>query len=252
MRGEVVEAAHGVPDLQPRAGISHQQHLLARYGVLVVGRAQARARARGVRIVDALALAHGIEGQHQVAQLHQALAASLVGIGGLPVEGVAHLEEDTRIRRLTRRGHIEVSRNVELRPALVDDFFDAVAGALEGSEGAGVERRALGHPAGEPPKRLPDPLLPFGHRGRRSELGDLAVPQLVGFLGEVAEEVREAARVIAIGDAGESGLGPRRPHGHGGRCGQCQKLAPGEGHLLREKLPGKHERTRRALWLGPC
>jgi len=65
MRGENVEAAHGVPRLPVRRRLAQQQHLLPGKRMLVVRARQAR-HSICAGIVGAFALPHRVERQHHV------------------------------------------------------------------------------------------------------------------------------------------------------------------------------------------
>jgi hypothetical protein len=207
MRRQYIEATHGIPHLHTRDAIAHQQHLLARHGVLVVGRAKAAGAAARIRIVNALALAHRIEGQDQVAQFREPLAAALIGVAGFAVARVAHLKQHSWEGRPRVGGDIEIGRDVEVGDALVYQLFDSVSGAIEGAHRASVQRSALRHAASQFPEGLAGPFLPLANGLDGSEPGDFAIALLVGALRQIPQEVREAASVLAVSYARERGLG---------------------------------------------
>src|SRR5437763_1368663 len=79
---------------------------------------------------------------------------------GLAVGGMAHLKQHAGIRRTSHRRDVEVSRDVEIRPAFVYELLDAITVPREGSRGAGIERRAFRLAPHQLPEGVGDPLLP--------------------------------------------------------------------------------------------
>ena len=128
---EIVEGADRIPNLVPTGRLTHEEHLSSRHVVLINRGAQPRADTMDVRIVDSFALTDRIERQHQIPELSQALAESLIGPGRLPVQRVAHLEQHTRKRRCRTGRNIEIRGNEQPRPALIEDFIHAVSGPFE-------------------------------------------------------------------------------------------------------------------------
>src|SRR5205814_9193730 len=90
---------HDALPIYARAGVAHQQHLLAGRGVLRVGAGQPRARVCGVGIIDALALAHGIERQHQEARA----SASIIPTPHTRARSEEHTSELQSLRHLVCR-----------------------------------------------------------------------------------------------------------------------------------------------------
>ena len=230
VRGKIIETPHGIPHLKARAGVAVEQHLLAGQSVLIVGRREARALQLRVGVIDALALAHRVEGQHQVAQTRQALAAALVTLRRLAVQRVAHLEQHARVGWFAAGGDIKVGGDVQPRPAFVDHLLHTVARPLEATEDARVERRPFGHAARELPERLAHPRLPPGDGGRRSERGERPIAARIGCAGEVAEVVRQAARIVAVGRAREAGLRKGREGGQRKTARERQQRSARHGY----------------------
>src|SRR5258707_324834 len=85
----------------------------------------------GAGIINALSLSDGIEAQDQVSQLSEGLAAELIGVSGLAVARMAHLEQDSGKWRLKRERNVEIRRYMQIGLALIEDLLDAVAVAIE-------------------------------------------------------------------------------------------------------------------------
>ena len=90
---EIIDGADGVPGLEARGGIAGEEHLATAGGVFVIDRAGAGALPGGIGVVDAFALAHGVEAKGDEAKFHECLAEALIGGVGLAVGSVAHLHE---------------------------------------------------------------------------------------------------------------------------------------------------------------
>ena len=131
MRCQNIQTPDCVPKLHSGNGVADQEHLASGYGVLVVGRLKARVHAGRIGIVDALPLAHRIERKDDVAELHQSLAASLIGVGGLAVWRVAHLKQNAGKGRRASGGYVNVRRDVKLGTALVNNLLNAIAGPVK-------------------------------------------------------------------------------------------------------------------------
>src|SRR5579863_2521618 len=137
-RCEVIEAAHGIPELITCGGVTEQQHLFARGGVLGVHALKPGVSTRRVRIADSFTLSHGIERQYHEPQLRQSLAAPLIVWIGFTFLVMATLKQDSRERSVAALGDIEICRNEQVRPALVYDFFDSVFFPFKRPSGACV------------------------------------------------------------------------------------------------------------------
>jgi len=175
--------------------------------VFVIRRSQPGLRARIVRVVDAFALTHRIEAQHQESELYQPLAAALVGVGRFAVGGMAHLEEDRGVGRCTGSRYIEQRRDVKARAALIDKLFDAIPMALKRSGNARIERCALRLAPGELPECVPHPFLPPADGVRRLQPFQCPCALPISAQGKCAEIIGHASRVIAVSHAGEFRLG---------------------------------------------
>ena len=111
VRGQDIEAPHRVPQQCARGGFAGQQHLPAGNVMLLGDGAQACQPPVGTRVVGALALPDGVEREHDVAELHQPLAAALIERVALSAVAVPHLEEDAWIGRSARLGQVEIRRD---------------------------------------------------------------------------------------------------------------------------------------------
>src|SRR6266566_984357 len=186
MGRQIVETANRIPNLKPRTGVAPKQHLPARQRMLLIGGPQTGGSQRWIGVVDAFALSHRIEGQHQVSEPRQALTAALVGVRRFAVAAVAHLKQNARIRRLTSGGNVQVRRNMKLRDTFVEQLLEAISLAIDCPQAARVERRGLGYSAGQLPEGLAHPLLPCMNRRRSCELCQLPVSRRVSPLSQVA------------------------------------------------------------------
>ena len=77
-------------------------------------------------INPALSLPQGIISEHYEPILHQPQAEGLIGGSRLGGQAVACRLKDRRIRWLSRLRHVQISRDIEVRQALIDDFLDTV------------------------------------------------------------------------------------------------------------------------------
>ena len=214
MGRQIVETANRIPSLQAGAGDAFEEHLTARETMLFI-RADAAEGGLVARIVSAFALTHGFNCEHEITELGQVLAATLVGWVALSIQGVAHLVEYARIGGAGQCGDVEIGGDVEVGLAFVDYTLEAIAGPFEGADRAGVERSALWNAANQLPECFRYPALALANRGGRGEICDGTIAGLIGGRGQVAEVVWEAARVVAIHDGGRErlGLGDHRKEG---------------------------------------
>lgn len=212
VRGQDIQAAHGVPKERARGGLAHEEHLAAGHGVLLGGGAEAGEPTVGPGVVDTLALADGVECEHDVAELNESLAAALVEGVAFAVGAVAHLKEDAGIRRCAALGQVEIGGDEKARAALIDDLLDGVPAAIQGAGGAEIERRALGQGTGELLEGAARPCLVVANGRRGVEGGDADVAAGVGRRGEIGKIVGQAAGILAEADAGG-----RRLRAQGGR-----------------------------------
>ena len=155
-------------------------------------------RARRIRIIHALALAHRIECQHHVAQAHEALAASLVHVVRLAVVRMPHLKQHRGIWRHVHRRDVKIGGDVKLWPALVENFLDVVTVAPERADLLHLEGCALRLAAHELPKRFAHPPLPGCNQLGCFETGDLIIAALIRLPRQLAKIIRQASRIIAI------------------------------------------------------
>ena len=200
MRGQHVQAAYGVPQLHARGGLAHQQHLPPGNRVLVIGGRQPRQPAALDGVRRALALPHGVEGQHDVAELREPLAASLVVRIPFAVVAVPHLKQNARVGRPALLRKVEIRRDDETRARLVDQLLDAVGGALEPAHRARVQGGRPRQPAGEFLEGSARPRLVAADVGGRMQCRDTRVAPGVRRIRQGGQIIRQASRVLAVVD----------------------------------------------------
>ena len=122
---QVIDGPAVVVDLHAQQRVADRPERAAVQGA-VVGAAG--------RLGVALAGAEGIHGQHEEAELHQPQAARLHhGIAPCPGPVAMH-HQHRRHLALHRLRHVGAGRHPDVRPALEDEFLDAVALPLQDAE----------------------------------------------------------------------------------------------------------------------
>ncbi len=200
---QVVEAADAVPDAVARRAAADEQGADAEHRVFR-GAGDDRLAA-AVEDLHALALADGVVAEGRDAVGGQQHARALIGCVRLAVGAVAARQQHAGERPLARR-QIQQCRDVMVRPALVDDLFDAVAGALDGADDLRIQRRLVGKAAEGRDELLAQHLLAFLHVVRRLQLGDgfAAGVELLLALG-LEERGEHLARRHTVGIGLENG-----------------------------------------------
>ncbi len=185
-----------------RQSPAHQQAGLTSYAVLA-GSA-GRAFAGRVAIHQSLALSHRVEDQGHDSFLRQADTGRLIIRRGLTLFVMPAGLDDGRARRRDGLGPIEIRRDVVLRPALEDHFFDDVIGACERPYNYRVERSALRQSADGRQQRAADALCQGAELpGRPHGLQSLAAARIgrVQLLHEVVPH--HGAVAVGARNAGE-------------------------------------------------
>ncbi len=141
-RHQVVEGANAVPRA-PRAEALVNEHLLNASVVVLGGSRPARRLPVRVHVLHPLALADGIEDQHDVAEPRQSLAEGLIGLDRLAVRRVPARRDDSRERESSSLGNVEIRRDEEPRTAFEEDVLDLVGVPFDDLGHSWIERSLL-------------------------------------------------------------------------------------------------------------
>ena len=232
-RGQIVDAAHAVPDAIAGQAAAEQIQRVAKHRMFAAAEVEARFPLFRIPELAAFPLADRIVGQHDVAALRQVDVQGLIRRRRLAVVGMAARAEDAGPGRRNLLRPVQERRHKVAREALIRQLLDDVIAGVDAA--CLLDRRRagfLGQSAQEPKEGFPQRLLQClqvgpGADGREAGTAPLLLPG-----GQFEDLLMDGGTLFSGGrQASGGGEGQGEEFTTGERVHGGPPVGAGGGHL---------------------